>query len=423
MGHENMLTYDEALTRVLTQVPQPRMVQLALEASLGRVLASRIHADLDLPPFRKSFMDGYAVRSQDVSAAPVRLQVIGRVGAGSTAQPQVEANQAVQVMTGATVPPGADAVQRVEKTRSLSSTVVEILEPVEAGENVAAQASEVKRGQVVLERGTLIDPAQIGVLATFGQKEVCVYAPPTVAVISTGDEIVDIEAKPGLGQIRNSNSPMLWAQCRRLGLEVETLPVVPDEPKKVREALARGLRQDLVVFSGGVSMGEYDYVHKILAEEEVQILFHKAAIKPGKPILVGRTDRGMIFALPGNPVSCFVTFELFVRPAARKWMGFEDRYLSKVPAKLLKDVVQKPGRMFFKPALTRFSSEGFKVEPIRTKGSADLVAFARANSLLIVGKDVTRLQAGQSVDVLLLSALDQGWLESEGSIREADASG
>ncbi len=403
---ENLLTYDEALTRLLMQVPRPKTVSLALEASLGRVLASRIHADLDLPPFRKSFMDGYALRSQDVSTAPVRLQVISSVSAGSTAQPQVEANQAVQVMTGAMVPPGADAVQRVEKTRRPTSTAVEILEPVEAGENVADQASEVKEGQVVLERGTLVGPAQIGVLATFGQKEVRVYASPTVAVISTGNEIIATEAKPGLGQIRNSNSPMLWAQCRRLGLIVETLPVVPDEPTKVRKALAKGLRQDIVVFSGGVSMGEYDYVHKILAEGEFQIIFHKAAIKPGKPILVGRKDRGMVFALPGNPVSCFVTFELFVRPAVRKWMGFEDYYLSKVPAELLKEVVHKPGRMFFKPAVTRFSSEGFKVEPISTKGSADLVAFARANSLLIVGEEVTRLKVGQSVGVLLLSSLD-----------------
>ena len=397
-----MLAYEGAVQRLLEQVPRPRVVRLSLQRCWGRVLATGAYADLDLPPFDKSFMDGYALRSADVSKAPARLEIVGTIAAGRTAHPRVGPGQAVRIMTGAPVPQGADAVQMVEKTRQVDSSLVEILEPVSLGQNIAPQGEEVVDGSIILEPGRVVGPAEIGVLATFGKKEFEVYDAPTVAVISTGDELVSLDQKPGFGQIRNSNAYLLWAQCTGLGLEAEILPVVPDDPEKMREALLLGLEKDLVLFSGGVSMGEYDYVHKVLAQEGLEILFHKVSLKPGKPILVGKKDGHLVFGLPGNPVSTLVTFELFVRPAVRKWMGFEHFGLQHVSGELLQEVKQKPGRMFFKPAHTFWQADRFKVQPIETRGSADLVAFSRADSLLIMGAEVSRLASGAEVEVLLL---------------------
>lgn len=404
-----MLSYEEALREVLAQVPEPKVVRVPLQKSLGRVLAHPVLADLDLPPFKKSFMDGYAVRSQDTATAPVKLEVIGVVAAGRSSQPQVEAGEAVQIMTGAAVPPGADAVQMIEKTRPGGAETVELLEPVIPGENVAAQGNEVRQGETVLISGRELGAAEVGVLATFGHKEVEVYAAPTVAVIPTGDEIVEVGEKPAFGQIRNSNAHTLWAQCHNLGLNAQVFPVTPDDPERTRDVVSQGLQYDLLLFSGGVSMGEYDYVDRILEEEGVSIFVQKVAIKPGKPIVVGRKGDHLIFGLPGNPVSAFVTFELFVRPAVRRWMGFQSPCLPSVWGELTAETRQKPGRKFFKQARTFWKGDQYRVEPIETRGSADLVAFSLANSLMVLEADVTHLPAGERVEVLLLdNYFDEG---------------
>lgn len=413
-----MLTYEEALEKLLPHVPEPTVTSLSLQQSLGRVLATPVAADVNVPSFPKSFVDGYAVRSEDVRQAPVQLNVIGVVGAGSSQGSRLGAGQAVQIMTGAPLPVGADAVQMVERTRQLSPSAVEILEPVGMGENIALEASEVKKGSQVLQRGTRIGPVEVGVLASFGQSQVDVYNAPTVAVISTGDELVDIDEKPEFGQIRNSNAFTLWAQCRDLGLEAAMFPVAPDNPERIRSTFREGLKWDLLIFSGGVSMGEYDYVHRVLGDEGVELFFHKAAIKPGKPLLVGRKGDQMIFGLPGNPVSAFVTFELFVRPAVRCWMGFRRLHLQKVSGKLLARVTQRPGRKYFKPASTLWSQTSFQVNPIETKGSADLTGFAAANSLVTIEKDVASLEQGETVEVLLLNR----WFEG-GEVHEAHTFG
>ena len=403
-----MLTYEEALEKLLQHVPEPTVTSLSLQESRGHILATPVTADVNVPPFPKSFVDGYALRSQDVKHAPVQLKMIGVVGAGSSQSYRVGTGQAVQIMTGAPLPVEADAVQMVEKARQLSPSLVEILEPVGMGENMAPEASELKKGSQVLQSGTQIGPTEVGVLASFGQSQVDVYNAPTVAVISTGDELVDIDEQPKFGQIRNSNAFMLWAQCRDLGLEAALFPVAPDSPKQIRATFLEGLKWDLLIFSGGVSMGQYDYVHRVLSDEGVELVFHKAAIKPGKPILVGRKDDHMIFGLPGNPVSAFVTFELFIRPAVRCWMGFRRLHLQRVSGKLLVPMTQRPGRKFFKPAHTFWSQTGFQVNPIETKGSADLTGFAGANSLVTMEKDVASLEQGEMVEVLLLKHWFEG---------------
>lgn len=397
-----MLSYSEALKSVLTRVPPARSVRVALEAARGRVLAEPVAADLDSPPFEKALMDGYALRSEDVGRAPVALRVVGRVAAGQVAPMRLQAGQAVQIMTGAMLPEGADAVQRIERTETAGRDEVRILEPVRPGENMAPRGQEVRKGQTVLEPGRPLGPAELGVLAAVGKEFVQVYEAPRVAVIPTGDEIVEVGVTPGPGQIRNSNGPMLRAQCRALGLDAGVLPAVPDDPGLLREALRRGFQRELILLSGGVSMGEHDYVPRVLAEEGVEVVFHKAAIKPGKPILMGRRNDRLIFGLPGNPVSSFVTFELFVRPAVRRWMGFSRLSLRNVSGRLLRDVRHRPGRQFFKPARSRWTERGLEVEPLETTGSADLVGFSRANSLLVVDAAAEFLAADSTVQVLLL---------------------
>jgi len=403
---KRLLSYKEALEALLPQVPSPVSIQTPLLSSLGRILANSVSADRDLPPFDKSFMDGFAVRSQDVVSAPVWLKVVGIVAAGTSSLPTIGAGEAAQIMTGAPMPPGADAVQMVEKTRALEGAFVELTESVRPGQNVSFRGTEVKCGDTVLPAGRSVNAADIGVLATFGKTEVDVLNTPKAVIVSTGDELVAVDQRPSFGQIRNSNGPMLWALCQELGVEAEIFPSVRDKPEEIAAAIDKALESDLVLLSGGVSMGEYDYVYRVLVERGVDLLFHKVAVKPGKPICVGRKGACMVFGLPGNPVSAFVTFQLFVRPSVRQWMGCGSGSLPQIEATLLKNVKQKPGRTFFKPARTLWRGGGFEVEPVETKGSADLAGFCNANSLLIMDADCTFLAQGSSVSVLLLD----GWM-------------
>ena len=399
---EPLLSYKEALEALLPQVPSPVSARIPLLSSLGKVLANSVSADRDLPPFHKSFMDGYAVRSEDASSAPVQLKVVGIVAAGSASLPTVGEGEAVQIMTGAPIPPGADAVQMVEKTRAVDGSLVELTEAVSPGQNVSFRGTEVKDGDVVLPAGRPIRPADIGVLATFGRTEVEVLKAPTAVIVSTGDELVGVDQEPSFGQIRNSNGPMLWALCEELGVEAEVFPAVRDNRKEISEAIEKALESDLVLLSGGVSMGEYDYVYRVLGERGVDSIFHKVAVKPGKPIYVGKKGASMVFGLPGNPVSAFVTFQLFVRPSVRQWMGHDSGSLPQIEATLSKNVKQKPGRTFFKPARALWRAGRFEVEPVETKGSADLAGFSSANALIIMEADRTLLPQGSRVPVLLL---------------------
>jgi molybdopterin molybdotransferase len=411
-----MQSYQEALSAILQRVPVPEMLRVDLKESLGWVLAEKITADRDLPPFDKSCMDGYALRSGDTSTAPVSLKVVGVVGAGDSRLPRLGPGETAQIMTGAVVPPGADGVQMVEKTRR-KGDVVEILEEVRPGEHVAQRGSEVKRNEIVLTPGQRIGPSEIAVLATFGYGQLNVFKSPTVSIFSTGDELVDVDQKPDFGQIRNSNALMLWAQCRRLSLDAQILPCVPDRPERIRESITAGLASDLLILSGGVSMGEYDYVHKVLRDFGVEIFFHKAAVKPGKPLIVGKYENRLIFGLPGNPVSSMVTFEVFAKPAIQKWTGIEKPSPFLVKAELQQDAQQVPGRLFFKPARTVSTEAGLQVEAIETRGSSDIVGFARSDSLLLFPADASFLPAGSEVDVILLEheqraeAMWERWLK------------
>lgn len=406
-----MVPVEEALEIVLREARALPGEEVTLEEALGRVLAEDVASNVDLPPFDRTAMDGYALRAADVAAVPAALDVIGEVRAGQWPDLTVGPGQAARIMTGAPVPPGADAVQQVEKTQPLDEFRVTILAAVAAGANVAPRGSEARAGDVVLARGRVIDPAAIAVLASAGKARVRVARRPVLALLVTGDEIVDVAAAPGPGQIRNSNGPAVAAQARLAGAAVRLLGVAPDRQDALTEALRRGLAADVLVVSGGVSAGDYDLVEPALLELGATFLFTKVAIKPGAPLVFGRLGETLVFGLPGNPVSAQVTFDLFVRPALLKMQGA--RVLSRpcVGVELLGAVKNRSGRRSHVPARVRFEGGRLVARPVRSMGSGDLAAHARANALVVIEADRGQASAGETAEVLLLG----NFLEDDGA--------
>jgi len=365
----------------------------------GRVLAEDVTSDTDLPPFARSAVDGFALRSVDLGSLPRRLRIVGVVPAGSVPSFEIRPGEAAHIMTGAPVPEGADAVQMVERTR-VAGDQVDVLEAVASGQNIAPRGQEARAGEIVIGKGVRLDPASVAVAATVGQVVLSVGSRPRVAVITTGDELVDPAAKPNPGQIRNSNGFALVAQARAMGAKVSYLGVARDSETSLRELIGRGLGHDVLLISGGVSMGRFDLVEKVLAERGVRILFDAVALKPGKPLVAGvADDGGMIFGLPGNPVSTMVTFELVVRPALAKMEGCEQPQRPILAATLKHPLSSRGPRRAFLPGWIEPETTGLAAYPIATRGSADIVAFAKANALLIVPEDTESLAAGETVGV------------------------
>lgn len=398
-----MLDVQEAQNIVLQHTPPGRAVTLPLESAPDHYLAVDVIADMDVPPFDRAAMDGYALRAEDVQATPAFLEVIGESPAGLVPTFTIGHGQAARIMTGAVVPAGADAVQMVEKTEAgEAERRVRVLMPVGVGDNITRRGVEVRRGQKVLTAGRYLGAGEIAVLAMFGHVSVLVWQKPTVAVLATGDELVEPCENPKPGQIRNSNSYALAAQLRTVGLQATRLTVAKDTKADLRMRIVEGLAYDLLLLTGGVSMGKYDLVEEILAELGIAVFFDHVAIKPGKPVVFGRKGDGLIFGLPGNPVSSYVTFECLVRPALLKWMGGPTDALLMVTGELENRIKQKPGRMAFLPAWSVWDHGRWSVKVLPSKGSADIVAFSLANSLFVFPKDRTVYEPGDPVSVLLL---------------------
>ena len=373
----------------------------------GRVLAETVVADRDFPPFPRAARDGYAVRAADVSQVPALLEFAGEIRAGGPdAGIVVNAGEAAEIMTGAPLPPGADAVVMVEYT-ALRGDQIEIQRSVASGKNFVPVGSEAKRGAALLSQGTRLTPAAIAIAGSCGCHELRVFRRPQVAILSTGDELVDVAAEPGPNQIRNSNSYSLAAQVQQAGGDPVVLPVAPDEPRQLRKLMQEGLATDLLLLSGGVSMGKYDLVEPVLAEMEAKFFFTGAAIQPGKPIVFGAAPprRGApptyFFGLPGNPVSTMVCFELFARTMLEALAGVAARKLVFVQARLTRDVKAKTGLTRFLPAILGGGQERVEVELVKWQGSGDMAATARANCYLVVPPDRELLKVGDMVSVLL----------------------
>jgi molybdenum cofactor synthesis domain-containing protein len=398
-----MIPVESALACVLAETPVLPAEDVLLAECAGRVLAEDVFSDLDLPPFDRAAMDGFALRAGDTAAAPVLLRVVGEVRAGQVLARDVGPGEAVRIMTGAPVPGGADAVQQVEKTRAPAAHQVEVLAPVAPGANVATRGCEVRSGQRVLAAGAAVDPAVLAVLATAGRTSVRVGRRPRVALVVTGDELVEPGARPVGGQVRNSNGWAIAAQATAAGAVVRDLGMVGDDLARLAETLRRGLEEaEVLVCSGGVSEGAYDLVEPALDRLGVQRLFTKVAIKPGAPLVFGRRGDRLVFGLPGNPVSAQVTFDLFVRAALRRMQGALDVERPRVEVVLTGPVRNRSGRKAFSPAVVRFEGGRLLAEPVRSAGSADVVAHARADVLVVLEADQPEAGTGERVLALVL---------------------
>jgi molybdopterin molybdotransferase len=376
----------------------------------GRVLAEPVAADRDLPPFPRSTRDGYAVRSGDLSHLPVRLEVIGEIKAGEKLERiprRIDSGKTASIMTGAPVPGGADAVVMVEYTTPQGKQV-EITKGVAPGENVVPRGAEAKEDAPLLERGLRLNEAAIALAASVGRSQLQVYKRPQVGVLTTGDELVDVAATPGPTQIRNSNSYSLAAQVRRAGGEPLLLRIAPDELRGLRRLIEEGLKSDLLLMTGGVSMGRYDLVEQVLAELHAEFFFTGAKIQPGRPVVFGKCGAGVsaharqtcFLGLPGNPVSTMVTFELFARPILEALAGQSPRKLQFLHAKLKKEIRVKTGLRRFLPAILSGEFEHPEVELVAWQGSGDIAATARANCYIVVPADRETIPTGEWIAVM-----------------------
>jgi molybdopterin molybdotransferase len=413
----SILSFEEARALVEAHASRLRPTGrelLGILAAQRRVLAEPIYADRDFPPFPRATRDGYAIRAADLEKLPADLQIIGEIKAGGAVSTlSVESGQAATIMTGAPLPNGADAVIMVEHT-SRSGDRVHVARRVAADDNVVAAGAEARRGDKLLAPGVRIGYAEVAVAASVGRSRVLVHAKPRVAVLSTGDEVVDIDVAPGPNQIRNSNSFSMAAQIEAAGGEAIILLIAPDESKRLRELLTEGLESDLLLITGGVSMGKYDLVEQALAELKAEFFFTGAQIQPGKPIVFGRITCGAdtlvrdslvehkyFFGLPGNPISTMVTFELFAKPMLEALAGLSSRNLLFTHAKLKSEIRTKIGLKRFLPAVLSGEYEHSEVELVRWQGSGDIASVARANCYAVIPPDRERIEAGEWVAVLL----------------------
>ncbi len=398
-----MIPVDEALRRILQNLPAPAVETIDFRSAHGRVLAESLAATSDIPPFDKSAVDGFALRTADVRAVPVELRCAGESRAGSGRGTELGPGEAVSIMTGAPVPDGADAVQMVEKThRSADGSRVTILNETLAGENIIPRGSEASTGKVVLEAGRYVGPAEAAILATFGYRQLRVFRRPSVALASTGDELVEPDHTPGPSQIRNSNALSLAAQLQLLGLEAEYLGIARDDKAEIGRVIAEGLRRDVLILTGGVSVGTYDFVEEFLLEEGLEVVFSGVAVRPGKPTVFARQGDKLVFGLPGNPISSFMSFELFVRPALERICGFASAGLFRVRGRLSLSVKHKSERTSFIPARLGWNGDGWTIEPLPWRGSSDIIGFSRANGLLILPQDTKSIAEGEWVEAAIL---------------------
>ncbi|MBW8077529.1 MAG: molybdopterin molybdenumtransferase MoeA [Gallionella sp.] len=397
------LSVNNALRCVLESVKkQPEIETVRLEQALGRVLAEEVYANRDQPPYDVSAMDGYALRSADLSCIPVTLTIVEDIKAGDMPTKCIQAGQCARIMTGAPVPQGADAVLRVEDTQSAGENLVQINTPVNAGNDIRRLGENMRDGELVLRAGTEITPGVVGILATAKCARLQVTRRPRVAILSTGDELEDMDDPVDPNKIPNSNSYALMAQVQALGIEPTLLGIARDDPAELAEYLQRGLHFDVLLVSGGSSVGLHDHVRPTLENLGVNMLFWRVAMKPGHPLAFGTTARTAVFGLPGNPVSSMVCFAEFVAPALRQMMGHTHLHRRTISARLTHDVKHKPGRTEFIRVNLAQDEHGYSATSTGTQSSGVSLSMARAEGLLVVSSASNRLLAGEQVAVQLL---------------------
>ena len=398
-----MLTYEEARQVVIEQVGKRKgscaTAVVSVWEALGLVLAEEMKTDREYPPFDRSTRDGYAVRAKEV-APGAKLKCVGEIKAGDTVNEPLAVGTCVQIMTGAAVPAGADAVVMIEHTQR-EGEVVRFERAAQAGQNIVPRGSEAGAGQILLRPGMRLGYAELALAAQVGAAELKCAKKPRVAILSTGDEVVAVEEAPGAFQIRNSNSVSLAAQVQIAGGEPVALGNAADRVEELGEKIERGLKEDVLVLSGGVSMGKYDLVEKVLKAMGAEFYFDAVAIRPGKPAVFGMCQGKPVFGLPGNPVSTMVTFELFVTPAIDLLSGADARPLPLMEARLGEALNEKPGLAHFLPARVEWRGGAPEVKALKWQGSGDIAALAKSNCFLVVPADRDKIAVGERVSVLL----------------------
>jgi molybdopterin molybdotransferase len=403
---EPMLSVEEALERILSAFHPLEPEPVPILETLGRVLAQDVYADADVPPYANSSMDGYAVLAADTAGAsrqsPSRLRVAADLAAGYVAEEEVVPGTAIRIMTGAPIPPGADAVVRVEDTEAQGEWV-HIFTEVPVDRYVRPAGEDVRRGELVLQRGTAVRPPEVGMLATLGHKEVQVVRRPRVALLATGDEVVEIDAPLAPGKIRDANSYSNAAQVIKYGGIPVMLGIARDRVQDLTAKISAGLAQDVDLFltSGGVSVGDFDLVKDVLAAQG-EISFWRVCMKPGKPLAFGRIGGVPVLGLPGNPVSVMVSFEMFVRPALLKMQGVTDWERRTVGATLMDEVRSKDSRRHYLRVRIEQHEGEYRAHLTGGQGSGILSSMVRANALAIIPEEWTHAPAGARVQVIML---------------------
>ncbi|MFQ6100160.1 MAG: gephyrin-like molybdotransferase Glp [Anaerolineae bacterium] len=400
------LSVEEALKRVLREFHPLEPERVSILEALGRVLAEDVYADVDIPPHANSAMDGYAVRAADTAGASreahARLRVIGELAAGHVAETEVMPGTAIRIMTGAPIPPGADAVVPVEDTEA-EGEWVDVFIKVPTGQHVRPAGEDVRREELVLRRGTRIRPQEVGMLAALGHREALVTRRPRVAILATGDEVMEIDAPLAPGKVRNANSYSNAAQVVKCGGIPIMLGIARDRVQDLTEKIRAGLEQevDFLLTSGGVSVGDFDVVKEVLAAEG-EISFWRVRMKPGKPLAFGRIGDVPVLGLPGNPVSVMVSFEMFARPAILEMLGVTDWQRPAVEATLMDEVKHKDERRHYLRVCLEEHEGGYRAYLTGGQGSGILSSMVKANGLAIIPEDWTHAPAGTRVQVMIL---------------------
>ena len=400
-----MISVEEALNRILARIQVLGLEKVDIIGSFGRVIGQDILAPRDLPPLDNSAMDGYAVRSADIKGAsresPIFLKVIEELPAGTLPRRSVTKGEAVRIMTGAPIPKGADTVVMVENTEKAGEGV-RVFQGVSSGENIRRAGEDVKKGDQVISKGSLIRAAEVGMLASVGRAFVYVHQRPVVAILCTGEELVDVDEGIADHKIISSNSYTLSAQVMECGAIPLQLGIAKDDPAEIEERLRQGLRTDVILSSAGVSVGDYDLVKDVLTGIGFQMEFWRVAMRPGQPLVFGTIGGKPIFGLPGNPVSSMICFEQFVRPSLLKMTGHKNLFRPVVEAVLKEEIRKKPGNRHFMRARVSLEGDRYVVTTTGPQGSGILSSMVEANGLVIVPEEKTEIKAGERIRVQIL---------------------